>query len=179
MRIYSAYFRMLNRQVLVHIISKVWFFFQLFLKEVHFLGGIVGCPVLTKILNFMMQSWIGVRLWMNITGKNFFSISSTGTFNTRGSKSAQIAKCRKKFSLEFCWYYSQICGIKFRSRSYISFCSTTNTFWVIIDLVAFFAIFNKFARKRHLLRVYSKSICLVEQNGVYGHDRNFFRKNWL
>ena len=67
----------------------------------------LGCPVLTKILNFMMQSWIGVRLWMNITGKIFFSISSTGTFNTRGSKSAQIAKCRKKFSLEFCWYYSQ------------------------------------------------------------------------
>ena len=115
---------------------------------------VLGCPILTKILNFMMQSWIGVRLWMNITGKIFFSISSTGTFNTRGSKSAQIAKCL----LNFVDIIVKICGIKFRSRSYTSFCSTTNTFWVIIDLVAFFAIFDKFARKRHLLRVYSKSI---------------------
>ena len=62
----------------------------------------VGCPVITKNLNFAMQSWIGVRLGSNITGKKFFSFSSTGTFNPRGSKSAQIAKCRKKFSLGFC-----------------------------------------------------------------------------
>ena len=34
----------------------------------------VGCPIMTKILNFMMQSWIGVRLWMNFTGKKFFSL---------------------------------------------------------------------------------------------------------
>ena len=88
---------------------------------------------------------------------DFFNGNHTRLHGGRNRPKSQNVE--KNFLLNFVDIIVKICGIKFRSRSYISFCSTTNTFWVIIDLVAFFAIFDKFARKRHLLRVYSKSIC--------------------